>query len=69
MDSILAKYPRLRLNIAYFFFATDHTDLAPDLKDLLKPESNIMKFAKRFTKYPMKCEGLDIFSFVFIKSV
>ena len=43
--------------------------LAPELKDILKPESNIMKFAERFTKYPMKCEGLDIFSFVFIKSI
>lgn len=43
--------------------------LSPELEALLKPSSNILSFQNRFVKFPVLCGGLDVFSFVFIKSV
>lgn len=42
--------------------------LAPELKDLLKPESNILSFNSRFEKFPVLCGGLDVFRFVYTTS-
>ena len=39
--------------------------LAPELKDILKPTSNILAFRDRYIKFPVLCSGLDIFNFVF----
>ncbi len=39
--------------------------LAPELKDILKPTSNILSFSDRYIKFPILCSGLDIFNFVF----
>lgn len=43
--------------------------LDPSLKNLLKPESNILAFQNIYTKFPYLSEGLDIFHFVFGISV
>ena len=43
--------------------------LAPKLKEILKPTSNIIAFQDIYTKFPYVSEGLDIFHFVFEKSV
>lgn len=43
--------------------------LASELKEILKPTSNIVKFQDRFYKFPVLCGGLDIFNFVFGKPV
>lgn len=43
--------------------------LAPELFEFLKPTSNILSFSKRFERFPVLCEGLDVFIFVFTKSV
>lgn len=43
--------------------------LAPELKKLLKETSNILAFADLYEKFPTKCSGLDVFSFVFVKAV
>lgn len=43
--------------------------LDPALKNILKPESNILAFQDIYTKFPYLSEGLDVFHFVFGKSV
>lgn len=43
--------------------------LAPKLKEILKPTSNIIAFQDIYTKFPYVSEGLDVFHFVFGKSV
>lgn len=40
--------------------------LSPELKSILKPESNILAFGDRFVRFPMKDSGKAVFSFVFI---
>lgn len=42
---------------------------SPVLKELLKSDSNIIGFQNRFTKFPRVSKGLDVFNFVFKKSV
>lgn len=41
--------------------------LAPKLKEILKPTSNIIAFQNIYTKFPYVSEGLDVFHFVFEK--
>jgi len=43
--------------------------LAPELKAFLKNNSNILYFQNLYTKFPILCQGLDVFNFVFYKSV
>ena len=43
--------------------------ISPALKSILKPTSNIIEFQNLFTKFPHISEGLDVFNFVFRKSV
>ena len=43
--------------------------LSPELKKLLKPTSNILSYQNRFSKFPVPCGGLDVFNFVFMKTV
>lgn len=43
--------------------------LAPELTELLKPQSNILSFRNRFKRFPVLCEGLDVFSFVYKMAV
>lgn len=43
--------------------------LDPNLKKILKPESNILAFQDIYTKFPYLSEALDVFHFVFEKSV
>ena len=42
--------------------------LDPALKNILKPESNILAFQDIYTKFPYVSKGLDVFHFVFGKS-
>ncbi len=39
--------------------------LSSELNDILKPTSNILKFKEKYTTYPIKTEGKDVFNFVF----
>ncbi len=41
--------------------------LASDLKGMLKPTSNIISFQNKYTKFPYKNNGLDVFLFVYNK--
>ena len=43
--------------------------LSADLKQLLKPTSNIISFQNRYVKFPIVCGGLDIFNFVFQRPI
>ncbi len=43
--------------------------LAPELKAFLKNTSNILYFQNLYTKFPILCQGLDVFNFVFYKSL
>lgn len=43
--------------------------VSPQLKYLLKPTSNIVAFAKRFTPFPDVTSGKDVFNFVFPANV
>lgn len=43
--------------------------LSPELKQILKPTSNIISFQNRYNKFPVLCSGLDIFNFVFGKPI
>lgn len=43
--------------------------ISPALKSILKPTSNIIEFQNLFTKFPHVSVGLDVFNFVFRKSV
>ena len=43
--------------------------LSPQLKEILKPQSNILAFADTFTRFPHDEGGYDVFSFVFQKDV
>ena len=46
-------------------FVTDTWLFAPNLDKVLKEESNIRAFRKDYIIFPAKCEGLDIFHYVF----
>ena len=46
-------------------FATDTWLFAPNLDKVLKQNSNIREFRKDYIIFPAKCEGLDIFHYVF----
>ena len=39
--------------------------MAPQLKQYLKPESNILSFSGKFLKYPLPSENEDVLNFVF----
>lgn len=39
--------------------------VSPQLKSIMKPTSNIVAFAERFTPFPQKNDGKAVFSFVF----
>lgn len=39
--------------------------LAPELKDMMKPDSKILGFANRYMKYPVPTDGDDVMNFVF----
>ena len=39
--------------------------MAPELFDILKPDSNVLAFQSKFMKYPSKTKGLDVMNFVF----
>lgn len=43
--------------------------LSPQLKEILKPTSNILAFQDRYNKFPIQASGLDIFNFVFQKPI
>ena len=43
--------------------------LSPELSDILKPSSNILAFGNLYERFPVISEGLDIFRFVFHKTV
>lgn len=43
--------------------------LSPELKSILKPDSNIISFQNRYVKYPVQSKGMDVFNFVFSTSV
>ncbi|MBQ3373870.1 MAG: hypothetical protein IJI45_10675 [Anaerolineaceae bacterium] len=40
--------------------------MAPQLKQYLKPGSNILSFSGKFLKYPIPSEGKDVLNFVFL---
>ena len=42
--------------------------LCPDLEEMLKPDSRILAFGRRFTRFPKKGTGKSPFSFVFPQS-
>ena len=39
--------------------------MAPELADILKPDSNVLAFQSKFQKYPSKTKGLDVMNFLF----
>ncbi len=39
--------------------------MAPELRDILKPESKILGFQEPYKKYPVETEGKDVMNFVF----
>lgn len=43
--------------------------LAPELRALLKPESNILQFGARFSRFPVLSQGTEVFNFVFSRVV
>lgn len=43
--------------------------LAPELKKLLKPESNILKFKSKYNCFPVSAACNDVFGFVFKKGI
>ena len=43
--------------------------LAPELKKLLKPESNILKFKEKYNCFPVGAACNDVFNFVFKKGI
>lgn len=43
--------------------------MAPELRELLKPESNILPFGARFSRFPVPSQGTEVFNFVFSKVV
>ena len=43
--------------------------LSPELVSVLKPESNILSFGNRYERFPVVSEALDVFHFIFHKSV
>lgn len=43
--------------------------LSPELSAILKPESNILSFGNRYERFPVVSEALDVFHFIFHKSV
>ncbi|MBR7165445.1 MAG: hypothetical protein IKD18_04115 [Clostridia bacterium] len=42
--------------------------LSPDLDEMLKPDSKILGFARRFARFPRKGTGKSVFNFVFPQS-
>ena len=46
-------------------FTTATWFLAPVLDKVLKPTSNIYNFRKKYTIFPNKCGGLDVFNYVY----
>lgn len=43
--------------------------IAPELSQLLKPTSNILRFGALYTPYPVISKGMDIFRFVFQRDI
>ena len=47
-------------------FCCESWMMAPQLKQYLKPESNILSFSGKFLKYPLPSENEDVLNFVFL---
>lgn len=58
------RYPTLDIKA----FSCTSWLLAPELKGILKESSNIIYFQNLYTKFPIFCQGLGVFNFVFYKS-
>ena len=74
-EAVSASFGEIREFIAKYFPEIEYKALVckswmldPQLADMLKPESNIVKFGKRYTRLASKSEGMSVLSFVFLQS-
>lgn len=61
LDTFKKYYPELDIKC----FHCHSWMLAPELADMMKPESKILGFARRYVKYPVPTDGDDVMNFVF----
>ena len=54
-------YPELNIKA----FRCHSWMMSPQLKNILKPDSNLLEFQKPYLKYPCHTKGADVFTFVF----
>jgi hypothetical protein len=68
-DGCRALFKKLYPDIPFKAFMCVSWLLAPELRDVLKPGSNIISFQNKYFKFPTKSSGLGVFGFAFKKNV